>query len=77
MKQLLGWSTNHDGTDSVSDRCATWMHHQNQGTGTTVKPKGFRKAECRLNKQHHDSKSPRKRYFETLFRNARKTLEKR
>ena len=49
------------------------MHHQNQGTGTTVKPKGlvrdcenFRKAECRLNKQHHDSKSPRKRYFETL-----------
>jgi len=34
MKQLLGWSTNHDGTDSVSDRCATWMHHQNQGTGT-------------------------------------------
>ena len=71
MKQLLGWSTNHDGTDSVSDRCATWMHHQNQGTGTTVKPKGFRKAECRLNK--HSIMIPKahanaisKRYFETL-----------
>jgi hypothetical protein len=47
------------------------MHHQNQGTGTTVKPKGFRKAECRLNK--HSIMIPKahanaisKRYFETL-----------